>query len=604
MPLLTERDIDRNPIVIEYDISQLLVDDDIFRCIDDEQVINWRYANDYKCDKHDILTDEKLSALYNTIQNLTNYFTTIIRVNHQRHNYNAYNDYSNAIRIKENNNTVSSDHKITILVRPFEDETIAITKNVQFHRNGRPLQSILILNPRVIPYQTNRYFFLLLFHEIVHALGLNEDCFPKWVDRKTGFPYETHPIVNITYPEYKNKVFYELCTPKAREVFRRRSNSQTGCLPMEENGETRDRRVHVKGTIFRQDVLAQMVTYDAVVSEVTLAVIEDMGFYSVEWTMAEPMPWGTVEFNANEDFFKKPSWKHIPDQFKFQSGFDTVSIDLRSYGKHKSKEFDEESDEFNLTSYGNLYLPIEGDKMNSKKSEIDSEKDNSANKNNFKNNQSQIDNTTNNSQPLKLKFNVTRYPSHDYLPLLRPTKFCKFSEWAFNVIIKGEKKVMCLSSSYNLSHITFSYGGVHICKSNETFVIDSRRIVICPDALYLKKIADFINQNPRNYGHIPLPQDQLVPDKYNYQAPLHDDVPNPVKFAQDLDSANKKKNAPPPTEVRIKRNNNIKNYAGFVVLVIVVGAGFLGILYLTGKEQYSHAPVALQLPLKQKPLYV
>lgn len=609
-PLLSERDIDRNPIVIEYDISQLIEDNDIFRCIDIDQTINWEYASEYVCDKYDILTDEKLSTLYITIQNLTNYFAAVMKVNHEKLGYVGYNDYSNSIRIQESINNISSDHRITILVRPFGDETVAHTKVFQYHKNGRPLQSILILNPRVIPRRVDKYFFLLLFHETVHSLGLNEDTFPKWIDRKTGFPYQSHPIVNLTLPQYNNKQFYELCTPKAKEVFKRRSGFQSGCLPMEESGEPRDIRVHVKGTFFKQDVLAAMVTKDAVISEISLAIIEDMGWYTVDWDAADPMTWGTVSFNANKEFFERPSWKNIPDEYKFVSGVDTISIDYRSYGRHKSKRYDSQNDEFFLMDYNDLYLPtkllenvtnktrIQTVNVHHKRQDEEEHDDNDSNEEIENQNIAKNDSTT-------IEFNITRYATHDYMPLQRPTKFCKSDEWAMQILIKGEKRAACLQSSYNLTHITFVYNGVYTCASGEKVFIDPARTVVCPNVTFLKKVADFFNTPPRDYGHIPLPMDQHVHENENNIAPLHDDVPNPVKFIQKFDSnSKKKKSLPPPTEVKVKRKANIADYYGFIIAFIVVGCAFALVLYLSGKDSYSKAPVALSLPMKQQPIYV
>ncbi|PBJ81167.1 surface protease GP63 [Trypanosoma cruzi cruzi] len=128
-------------------------------------------------------------------------------------------------------------------------------------------------------------------HEIAHALGFSE----KSMDEKSILKNSA----KIMRGNFRRMVAGDHVQEKAKAHF--------GCdslegMELEDEGGTREKAIpHWKGRHARDELMAPTVGA-GYYTALTMAVFADMGYYSVNWSMAEPMSWGN---STGCDFLEK-----------------------------------------------------------------------------------------------------------------------------------------------------------------------------------------------------------------------------------------------------------------------------------------------------------
>lgn len=84
-----------------------------------------------------------------------------------------------------------------------------------------------------------------------------------------------------------------IVTPKVKEMARAHyaCSSLIG-LPVEVSGGSGSAGSHWEKTVSGYDYMTGMVSYHMLITNVTLALLEDSGWYKPDYTSAEPMWWG------------------------------------------------------------------------------------------------------------------------------------------------------------------------------------------------------------------------------------------------------------------------------------------------------------------------
>ncbi|EAN93302.1 surface protease GP63, putative [Trypanosoma cruzi] len=128
-------------------------------------------------------------------------------------------------------------------------------------------------------------------HEIAHALGFSKES----MDEKSILKNSA----NIVRDKVRRMVAGDHVQAKAKAHF--------GCetlegMELEDEGGTREKAIpHWKGRHARDELMAPTVGA-GYYTALTMAVFADMGYYSVNWSMAEPMGWGN---STGCDFLEK-----------------------------------------------------------------------------------------------------------------------------------------------------------------------------------------------------------------------------------------------------------------------------------------------------------
>ncbi|KAK7199356.1 major surface protease gp63 [Novymonas esmeraldas] len=158
------------------------------------------------------------------------------------------------------------------------NEVFAWAAMCQYFTNGRPSVGVANVSPKYITDDPQRT--RVIAHEILHALGFNYDVFEEqgmvgYVDSlrgKSDVPVIVSPLV----------------AAQARAHF--------GCeeqpfLELEDMGGEGTELSHWKQRSMKDDLMAG-TTVAGIYSAMTIAAMEDMGFYKGNYSMAEPMMYG------------------------------------------------------------------------------------------------------------------------------------------------------------------------------------------------------------------------------------------------------------------------------------------------------------------------
>lgn len=460
--IMDDKESDRTPIVIEVKYDFETNKDHL--CKKAGQVINWTEAINYTCKETDLFDEKKEKVLRKTMSSVTDYFSRMLKVRHK-----DITPYISS-KIYEPTNP-KADHVISMSVETFSTTTLGYSGLRAIDTlTARPVASIISFQSGLIPSEAEdensyeRYFFNVVVHEIIHSMGFNDLLYPFYIDKSTGNYYKDSVMI-FKRGSYE-KEFISLCTPKAKEVVQRRFNRTTDkygnqlCLEIEDNGGSGTALSHPKSTIFRQDLMVGIASQDSYLTDVVLSVLDDMGWYTVNWSIAEQMVWGSSEFLTKEEssnIFEKPAWKNLPRSYLYTPNEFGLGIDYKSYGNATAYMYNITSDDYNITQYDDLYLP----------------EDNIIRKN--------------------IVYDFTLLKNYDYA--------CRKDKWAF--VSKDRKNGTCLKGTFNEEgkFIVEFNGDKMECTKGKTLGENEWE---CPDPAEIKKIDDFLKRPPHDYGHVRL----------------------------------------------------------------------------------------------------
>ena len=168
--------------------------------------------------------------------------------------------------------------------------TVAAAKSCMLHPDtNRPIGGVLYLNPRISTWKKNWKLDIkyTIFHEITHILGFNYDVFSN--------------LKMVTF----DSTLYYINSPKVLE----KAKEYFGCdnlpvpgVPLENQGGTGSAKSHWEGRYMFGEYMNMEVVPEQAISDITLALLEDTGFYKVNYFTG-----GLFKFGKNKgcDFLSK-----------------------------------------------------------------------------------------------------------------------------------------------------------------------------------------------------------------------------------------------------------------------------------------------------------
>ncbi|XP_022901692.1 leishmanolysin-like peptidase [Onthophagus taurus] len=185
----------------------------------------------------------------------------------------------------------------------------------------RPIAGHANLCPKSISTKEQELETLLstVKHEILHALGFSVSLFGFYRDSKgnpltprrpeTGKPalnekYQTYEWSDKVIKTFERKNWFVrsgmrkrtvqmVVTPNVvREVRRYFNCNELEGAELEDQGEEGTALTHWEKRVFENEAMTGTHTQHPIISNVTLALMEDTGWYRANYAMAEPMSWG------------------------------------------------------------------------------------------------------------------------------------------------------------------------------------------------------------------------------------------------------------------------------------------------------------------------
>ena len=310
------------PIRIFFDFNTIEKNLDPQQCKEVGQSINNGFGT-VKCDEADIITEEKLDVLKKTFDNITSYVNSLIKVNRLNEPIILQNNWGEPVDKRSISDT---DLVVTVYLRPYGNDTILAAAAATRYEtsSGRSIQGLIYITLKEVPDEPQsidspvRFFFDTCLHELIHVLGMSGGMMSKWIDPATGSRYKAFPLKYVTFPQYEGKTFRLLQTPNAINVSQRRFNRTyfkddiLMGIEIEEKGGSGTEGSHVKGRTYYSDMMTGIVMPPSKVSEITLALLEDMGWYECNWSLAEPLAWGDGQSMGKQ---KMKSFPFMPPDY-------------------------------------------------------------------------------------------------------------------------------------------------------------------------------------------------------------------------------------------------------------------------------------------------
>jgi leishmanolysin len=292
-----------SPMRVALDISSFTEEVDEYACRYVGQQIRWSQFSGV-CTDADVLDSDRLEVLKQTVSNLERYISRLLKVVPETSLITVSDVWD--IRLGSQRQ-FASDLVVVIAIRPFTRDSKILGQAWPFRysrRNQRPIVGGMYLNPAYVPNvaqnetSLERFFFTVAVHELMHVLGITEGLMHYWVDKESGRRYEAESLfTGYVSPAYQ-KEFKILHTPAVRRYVKARfgiSEFVAGVpagVEIEDGGGSGTAGSHPESRVYGGEVMCGIFVGYVWVSNMSLAMLDDTGWYEVNYAMGEPYPWG------------------------------------------------------------------------------------------------------------------------------------------------------------------------------------------------------------------------------------------------------------------------------------------------------------------------
>ncbi|KAG1677604.1 hypothetical protein FOA52_014502 [Chlamydomonas sp. UWO 241] len=177
--------------------------------------------------------------------------------------------------------------------------TAAFALPCMFASDRRPIMGTINLCNNVVDAAAPDKMLAVVIHEMLHVLGITSDMFGSFIDGSTGSQWGLSKVVatvpSSPSPSLRSNYQMIITPTVVREV-----RDQFGCPSLagailEDQGGSGSMNSHWEHELFQGDIMTPTAPADGGqrrISRVTLALVEDSGWYYGNWTAASHLEWG------------------------------------------------------------------------------------------------------------------------------------------------------------------------------------------------------------------------------------------------------------------------------------------------------------------------
>ncbi|KAB5568973.1 hypothetical protein DKX38_002766 [Salix brachista] len=204
-----------------------------------------------------------------------------------------------------------ADLVLLVTTRPTTGNTLAWAVACERDQWGRAIAGHVNVAPRHLTAEAETLLSATLIHEVMHVLGFDPHAFAHFRDdRKRRRSQVTEQLMDEKLGRIVTRVVLPRVVMHSRNHYGASiafSENLTG-LELEDGGGRGTSGSHWEKRLLMNEIMTGSVDTRSVVSKMTLALLEDSGWYQANYSMADRLDWGR---NQGTDFVTFPCnlWK-------------------------------------------------------------------------------------------------------------------------------------------------------------------------------------------------------------------------------------------------------------------------------------------------------
>lgn len=201
-----------------------------------------------------------------------------------------------------------SDLVLLVTTRPTTGNTLAWAVACERDQWGRAIAGHVNVAPRHLTAEAETLLSATLIHEVMHVLGFDPHAFAHFRDERKR---RRTQVIQLTMDERLGRTVTRVVLPRvimhSRYHYGAFSDNFTG-LELEDGGGRGTSGSHWEKRLLMNEIMTGSVDTRSVVSAMTLALLEDSGWYKANYSMADHLDWGR---NQGTEFVTLPCnlWK-------------------------------------------------------------------------------------------------------------------------------------------------------------------------------------------------------------------------------------------------------------------------------------------------------
>ncbi|XP_039032954.1 LOW QUALITY PROTEIN: leishmanolysin-like peptidase [Hibiscus syriacus] len=187
---------------------------------------------------------------------------------------------------------VDADLVLLVTTRPTTGNTLAWAVACERDQWGRAIAGHVNIAPRHLTAEAETLLSATLIHEVKHVLGFDPHAFAHFRDeRKRRRSKVTEQIMDEKLGRMVTRVVLPGVVMHSRHHYGAFSEKFTG-LELEDGGGRGTSGSHWEKRLLTTEIMTGSVDTRSVVSKMTLALLEDSGWYQSNYSMADSLDWG------------------------------------------------------------------------------------------------------------------------------------------------------------------------------------------------------------------------------------------------------------------------------------------------------------------------
>ncbi|XP_040996682.1 uncharacterized protein LOC121242798 [Juglans microcarpa x Juglans regia] len=269
----------------------------------------------YNCTLDDISGEDKRSRLRKALGQTADWFMRALSVEPVKGNlrlsgYSACGQDGGVQLPREyvEDGVADADLVLLVTTRPTTGNTLAWAVACERDQWGRAIAGHVNVAPRHLTAEAESLLSATLIHEVMHVLGFDPHAFAHFRDgRKRRRSQVTEQVMDEKLGRIVTRVVLPRVVMHSRYHYGAFSENFTG-LELEDGGGRGTSGSHWEKRLLMNEIMTGSVDTRSVVSKMTLALLEDSGWYQANYSMADRLDWGR---NQGTEFVTLPCnlWK-------------------------------------------------------------------------------------------------------------------------------------------------------------------------------------------------------------------------------------------------------------------------------------------------------